>query len=779
MLLKNINTEFRKNPLITSINVIGYAVALSACIIIGSYVFYQASYNKFNTNIERIYRLNYKNSDKGTTNASLNHQWFDVLPSEFPEIEKMARFGWSWENKIIYQEHEFTASGAEGDKELFDIFSFPVLEKSSDNFFENPRSVAISASLAKKIFGDSDAIGKNFRLNYDHDYTVSAVFKDIPENSSVKFDFLTSANDLLDDYGDYMKKHWTWWMWRTFVLLDEDAHAAAFGDRMKPLQKKHIGEWHANTFHYYLQPLKDIHLKSADVAGSFSSDVSITFIYIFISAGLLILLISCFNYINLSVAGFERRKRSVSIHKIIGASRSLLFKQYTFYSIVLNIISITFAVLITALVLPLLSDWGIKEVRVPFDNIWFWFIIFGFSIIVGILSGIYPALFISKTVAKINSESVKTNMTFRNVLLTLQFAIAIVLLISASTIRKQLNECIYCELGYNHSSLISIGGTNNIWDHYESFHDELRKIPGVLETTSCSFNLPGYFGNFWPVKPEGTIESIEIFHTYVTSNFFDVLAIPVITKIGEIKEDTSRTMNNALINEEAFKQFNQGNAILGKTYKLGEMTVTVTGVVSNFHNNSLRDKIKPLQFNIIDKGWNNIVRLDDMSSKNTIAEIKKVWEKFEPVIPFNHSVIDDLISNQYSKEQSYLKIINMFFWLAILISLLGLIGLVQLTIQFRIKEIGIRKVNGARIRDVVFLLNKGVIIWVLTAFIIACPISWYAMNKWLENFAYKIDLSWWVFLMSGIFTLLVTSLTLTIVSWKTARRNPVEALRYE
>jgi putative ABC transport system permease protein len=394
------------------------------------------------------------------------------------------------------------------------------------------------------------------------------------------------------------------------------------------------------------------------------------------------------------------------------------------------------------------------------------------------LSGLYPAGYISKTVITPNPKASKSRSIFSNGLITIQFSIAIILLVSIVTIRKQLNESTKGDLGYNYTSLISFGSTEEIFKHYSALHDEIGKIPGVISITSCGFEIPGYLGNFWAVQPEGA-EKLDIFHTSVAPNFFEALGIPIRNKLSELREDTASASDRAIINDEAVKRFGIGETVVGKTYKLGETNMEITGITGDFHIGSMRDLIKPIHFTIMDKNWNQLIRLEKANQDNAIAQIQRVWEKFETVAPFAYRFVDHMIGEQYSKEKSLLKLFNVFFVLAMIISLIGLFGLVQLLLRFRVKEIGIRKVNGAKVLQVMAMLNKEFIKWVIIAFVIACPISWYIMHRWLQSFAYKTDLSWWIFIAAGAVTMVVALLTVSWQSWRAATRNPVESLRYE
>jgi putative ABC transport system permease protein len=341
-----------------------------------------------------------------------------------------------------------------------------------------------------------------------------------------------------------------------------------------------------------------------------------------------------------------------------------------------------------------------------------------------------------------------------------------------------MNESIKGNLGYSHSSLISFSLTEGIFNQCKVLQSEINRIPGVVATTSCGFELPGYLGNYWPVKPQGA-EKIEIYHTSVASNFFDMLGIPLKVKLGELREDTSAKSGIAVINEEAVKQFGIGETVVGKIYNLGNTKMSIAGIAGDFHIGSMRDLIKPIQFTISDKNWNQIVKIEKVNQANVIAQIQKVWEKFESVEPFTYKFIDDLIGEQYNKEKSLLILFNLFSALAMIISLIGLFGLVQLLLRFRVKEIGIRKVHGARVFQVMSLLNEDFIKWVVIAFIVACPIAWFAMHKWLQGFAYKTEMSWWIFVFAGVTALGIALLTVSWQSWVAATRNPVDALRYE
>lgn len=777
MIIRNFYRELKQNRAIATINIFGYSVALSACLIIGLFVYRQFTFDRFHKDLDRIYRLNYISNAKKTHSATTNHQWAEVIRKEIPGVEKTARFAWSSEKHIEFNKRDFIAEGGVGDRELFDVFSFPLVEKEADNFFEKPHSVAISRSLANKIFGNDSPIGKTVILNYENPFTVTAVFEDIPSNSSLNFDFLTSVNNDLNDFGDEMKYHWAWWWLRTFVVVNNESVAAGFGDAMKPLQRKYVGDWYVEASTYYLQPYKNIHLHSASVLGSFDTDVSITLIYIFCSAGVLILLISCINYINLSVAGFESRKRSISIKKIIGAGRGYLFKQYMSYSLLLTYLCILIAIILMAYAIPVLRKQGIGGMDIPYDKPGFWIILVLFGLVTGLLSGLYPARLISKTVMNHKNNLPKSRSLFSNIMITFQFTITIILLISTVTIRKQLHESTRGNLGFNHSSMISFGTTREVFDHMESMQNEIRKIPGVLSLTSCSFGLPGDLGNFYPVQPEGA-EKIDLFHASVAPDFFEAMGIPL--KIStELREDTAAASDHVVINEEAVKRFGIGESVAGKTYAMGDTKMEITGIAADFHIGSMRDRIKPAQFKVMNRNWNQIVRLEQVNQQSTIAQIERVWEKFETVQPFEYRFVDDLIAEQYQKEQSLFKLFNVFFALAMIISLVGLFGLVQLLLRFRIKEIGIRKVNGANTTQIMVLLNRDFIKWVALAFVISCPFAWFAMHTWLQNFTYKTDLSWWIFLAAGAVTVTVALLTVSGQSWKEAGRNPVEALKNE
>ncbi len=777
--LKNFFKEIKSNRSITVINVFGYALALASCLVIGTFVYHQSTFDRFNVNKDRIFRMNRFLNEKSTHEAITNHHWAEVLPGEITGIEKIARIGRSYESSIEFEKNEFKAIGATGDKELFDIFSFPLKEKEGEDFFSKPLSIAISQSLAQKIFGKTSPLGKTLKLGYQRDYTVTAVFKDIPLNSSFSFEFLLNTSDMLNEYGEQMKNHWAWWAWNTFILVKDQSIVSNFGEIMKPLQNKYVGEWYAKSNDYYLQPLSKIHFHSASIMYSFDKDIPVALVYIFISAGILILIISCINFINLSVASFEARKKSVAIKKIIGASRAYLFKQYMSFSILITFLCVLISLIIASYFIPWLKTLGITGIDIPYNNPFFWLIILIFSLFTGFLSGIYPSNHISKIISLSTNNTVKTRSVFRNALITVQFIIAIFLLIAATTIKKQLNHSIKGNLGFEHASLLSFSTSQDVFNHYDAFNEEIKKINGVLSTTSCGFSVPGDLGNYWPVKPSGGNEQIEIFHSSVAPNFFDVMKIPIKVKLGTFREDTTLAYDYAVINEEAEKQFDMGETILGKTYNIGETKTEVTGIAKDFHISSLHNKIKPSQFFIRDKNWNYIVQCGTSDEKEIIAKIQQVWKKFEPIQPFKYELIDDLITQQYARENVLLKLFNIFFVLSILISLVGLFGLVQLLLRFRVKEVGIRKVNGAKAYQIMAMLNKDFIIWVLVAFMIACPFAWLAMHKWLQSFAYKTTLSWWVFAAAGAIAIMVALLTVSWQSWRAATRNPVEALRYE
>ncbi|NBC81967.1 MAG: FtsX-like permease family protein [Bacteroidetes bacterium] len=777
--LKQYIIEIRSNRLITVINVVGYSIGLAACILIGSYTIHQLSYNNFHEHSERIFRLNYYQSQKNNHNATTNHQWAQVIPEEIPEVDKVARYDWPWERDLSFDSKVVKANGCMGDGELFQIFSFPLIHGNQESIFSEKQGIAISESVAKKLFGHTDVLGKSLILEVEDKYTITAVFKDIPANSSIRFEYLINAKDQIAQWNSNSQNHWLMWRWRTFVMLHDQDQVEAFEGKMPALQKKHIGNWHADVFNYSLQPLKDIHLGSSHIRGSFNSDNKISTLYIFASIGVLILLIACFNFINLTTTSFEDRKKSISIKKMIGANRKTLFFQYLFYSILLTIICVLIGILLSKQFLPELQRLSGDSIQIPFNNVFFWIAIILFSIIIGTLAGIYPALFIARKVSLSRSNDLISTFGVRNTLVVFQFAITIGLLSFIGIVKKQLNLSTKGDLGYHYTSSINFWNSENTFNHYDAFHQEMAKIPGVISSTSCNFSLPGHFGNFWGVKPKGLKENVEIFHAQAATDFFEVMEIPLNKQIEPLIADTTQQADRCVINQQAYQLFAMEDDILGNQFKIGETKNTVIAVMSDFHNNTLHEKVKPLSLSLQEKCWNNLVQIDQNRINETLTAIKQLWSKFEEKYPFDYQFVDQSIARRYEREQKLMNLISLFFGLAIFISLLGLYGLMRYIAQYRTKEIGIRKVNGAKWVQIIQLLNVNMVRTIIIAFIIGCPLAYYFMHKWLEKFAYKTEISWWIFAISGFVALCIALLTVSWQSWRAASRNPVEALRYE
>ena len=774
-ILKNAINEFKTNSGVTLINFVGFTLAISACILVGLYIKHNISYDKFNERAENIYRLNYFQNKKDFHSSMTNHQWAKVLQEEIPEVELATCFTpWQNEKTIKVGQNEFKVIGEWGDKNLFRVFSFPFLEGNEKTVFANPNSIAISKSLAHKLFGKNKVIGERIEVEHNEEYFISAVFEDIPQNSSIRFDFLL---DIGESQGS--NTHWLSWGWQNFVLLKNNTNPRDVAAKMKDLQKKHISEWHSNDFDYTFQPLLDIHFNSQHLQGSNLSDMKKTNIYVFGSIGLVILLIACFNFINLTIVGFQSRETDVKIRKLLGANRSSLFVQFMAYSTMLTTLCLILAVLISELAQPLLEKISGDVIRLPFNSIVFWCIVLVGGIALGVITGIFPSVRLSGKRAFQKDYANHTFFSFRSILMVFQFVAIIGLLSFVGMVKKQLNFSTTGDLGYNYSNVVQVVGSENIYKKHKAFESEISKIAGVVATTSANFVLPSHFGNFGGAKPGGAEKSIDIYHGDIAPNFFEVMGVPLYKSSPVLRPSTSKQVNNVIINKQAYNDFGIGDNILNNSYKYHGNTCKVEGIVEDFHYYNMKEKMKPIAFHLAEKGWIHYIRIEANTTRSVLKELEKTYLLFEKNRPFTYMFVDKMIGAMYEKETKLFQLISVFFGLAIFIAMIGLIGMVKYLTIYKTKEIGIRKVNGAKVSEVLTMLNKDFIKWVFIAFFIAVPLAWYAVNKWLENFAYKTTLSWWIFVLAGMLALGIALLTVSWQSWRAATRNPVEALRYE
>jgi putative ABC transport system permease protein len=797
-----------KYKFISFINLFGLTVGLTCCLLITTYIINELSYDRYNKNGENVYRVTrsfYNAEGVPTLNLSTISPPFGYyFPTDFPEIKKMTRLlnggttPIKYKDKLINEPDVYFA-----DENLFDVFTLNVLEGDPKSALKNPFSVMLSEETAKKYFGNEDAMNKVLRANNQFDVKVTGVYKGFPANSHMHPGMLLSFSTLKDPvvYGaENLRTNWGNNSFFTFLLLPEHydinrmiAQFPAFIDRRMD-HKDYNGNLPSKFTKLGLQKLTDIHLYShTDYEAEPNGDISR--VYIFSIIGLFILLIACINYMNLSTARSALRAREIGIRKVIGARKKEIISQFLSESVLISWAAIMISFALLYYTLPWLNQLSEQhltlnillkgQILIP---------IFLTPFIVGILSGIYPALFMSsfqpvKTLKGLFKAG-SANVSFRKVLVVAQFAISIVLIITTIIVFQQLRYMQKTSLGYDKTHVITIPYYNFLNTPYETFRNELLQNSDIKDVARSSRiptgRLLDYMGASAYVGDSLRPLTANIKYVAADYDFIPTYGVRVVAGRNFSRaygtDTTNFILNEAAVSAIGWKS--PGEAV-GKDFKYGQFKGKIIGVIGDFHFESLHQKIVPIILlnpaTTADQSFfNNLsVKISGNNINGTLATIEKTWKKFLPEIPYQYTFLDENFAKLYESEQRQGTLFTVFACIAIFIACLGLFGLSAFSISQRVKEIGVRIVLGAKVNSIVTLLSKDFLKLVLIAAIIAFPVAWYVMTHWLEDFAYRINIHWWVFILSAILAVLVALGTVSFHAIKAALANPVTSLRSE
>lgn len=792
-----------KNKLYSFINILGLAIGVASFILIMVYVNYERSYDTFEGS-ENVYQV-YMDALEGDVFEASDAQTANLigptLKQEFPEVTEQVRLyrfdkvTFKYDEKIIEE-----SKGSLADETYFEVFNYPLLKGDKQNALKEPNTIVLTASFAKKIFGAQDPIKKTLSGFYSGEevlLTVTGILKDIPENTHMKTNFLISFNTYGNWFASDAEKELNWGHCNFYTYLKTDKNAD------KDLLKNKVI---ASDFEddederYNIEPLEDIHLYSNKPYES-ETNGSISRIKFLTAIAFIVLLLSWLNYINLSTTKSLERAKEVGVRKVAGAQRMQLILQSLTESVVLNGIAIVIAIILTISMLSLYNNVTGKELVVQTSTIIQLLPVISFIVVGVILAGLYPAILLSGySPSKALKGKIRTSASGLNIrkgLIVMQFLATIVLLIGTIVVTKQIDFLQKQPIGAELNQTISFHGEflNNISDSLvrnkcKILETELQKFPFVHSTARTqTYPGDGYdnLSSFIGVKyPNGTQDSKKIFYNYTTdSNYLDVLDIQFLAGNNFINNPKGES-NTIIINETCMREigiFNPNEAI-NKTIAFFGRDWVISGVIENYHHFGLKKRIHPMIILHGNSSNNLLVKFDKTVASTSgynkaIAQVEEKWKQILPQRTFSYTFLDKKFEAQYNDDKEFSAAFRMFTLLAIFIAALGLFGLTSYTCIQRKKEIGIRKVNGASIFKILKLLNIDFIKWVGIAFIIAIPIAWYTMNSWLENFALKTNLSWWIFVLAGIMALGITLLTVSWQSFMAANGNPVDVLRDE
>jgi putative ABC transport system permease protein len=769
------------------LNIAGLAIGMACSLLILLWITDEKAVDNFHVKGGRLYSVYERQYYDGKIESG--HYTPGVLPDEMkkvlPQVEMSS--GFSGGERMTFQvgDKMLKEDGAFAGADFFRMFSYPLLEGKAESALGAPTSMAISRKMAVAFFGSPQAaIGKTLRNENRRDLKVMAVFEDQPSTTSDKFDFVINWYTYLND-DDTWAKDWGNNGPRTYVLLRKDANAAAFDGQITHFLAKY-NKFFSKGFYIELgiQRFGDMYLHSQIVNGKIEGG-RIEYVRLFSLVAIFILCIACINFMNLTTARSVKRAKEIGIRKVVGAVRPALIRQFMAEAVLLAMISVILSLGIVLLALPAFNQLTGKEIVFPYASASFWLSLTALVFVTGLISGSYPALFLSSfqpiRVLKGTLRFSPATAWFRRGLVVFQFVLSIVLIIGTIVVSQQVDYVQSVNLGYNRENLVYIPLEGDLTGKYNVFKEEALKLPGV-GTVSRSSQSPtnienGTLGVDWDGKdPNNTI-----MFTNTSAGYDFVTTMGLQLKEGrEFSPAYGTDTVGYILNEEAAKRLGYKDPI-GRRLKFWGHEGHIVGVVRNFHFNSLHDPIRPLIIFYGEKEqWGQaIVRTKAGQTKETLKGLEALCRQLNPKFPFTYQFADEQYRNLYKSEEVVHGLANCFAALAIFISCLGLLGLAMFTAEQRTKEFGIRKVLGAKAGTLFTLLSKDFLILVLVAFLLAAPLAGLAMHKWLQNFAYQINLQWWVFLMAGALALLIALATVSFQAIRVAVANPVKSLRTE
>jgi len=798
-MLKNfIKTAFRnigRHKVFTSINLIGLVLGITAFLLIMIWVGYETSYDKFNDNKDRIQRL-CVDFEAGS------HMIYPMtmpaagplLIEDFPEIENAARLEAPTRANIKIGEESFVETGVcHADNSIFEIFTFPLIDGDPGSVLINPFTVVISESMVQKYFKNSDPIGKTLEIDGRGPFTITGVFKDIPQNSHFSFNIAASFETFYSEDKDLME-NWFHIQFFTYLLFAENADIDNFAAKLPEFVDKYLGETLESfgaKLDLFLQPLTSIHLYS-ELAGDLARQSDINQLYLFIAIALFVLLIACINFINLSTANSTVRSKEIGMRKTVGSGPWQLILQFMVESIILCFLAMLISISLVEIIRPYLYNVFGSHVDLTFISpAGMVIFVLSFPIIVGILAGSYPAFYLSqlKPIMILKSGIYKSGHKprVRSILVIFQFSISIILIVATLTIFNQINFMKLSNPGFQEESMIVIPGVRQI--SKTSSHDVLKQSleqMQEIETAGFSSLFPGRGIQKAIMYPEGFSQDQPQMgeKLFIDADYINALGIEMVEGrnfSAEMKTDSEKSV---MINETAAHKFGWKNAI-GKTFTIpsrdGESyKMEVVGVVKDFHSTSLHEPIEPLIiYNNVNRTNFMVIKTRSEDISRTIESIKKQIKQLAPDHVMKYYFLDETLDSMYRQDQQIARLALYFSVLTILLGCLGLLGLTTFLVQNRNKEIGIRKVLGSSVLDIVVLFTKEFCKWVVIAILISWPVSYFIMNKWLQSFAYRDNIGVSVFLISAGISLLIAIVTVSSQTIKTAMANPVDVLNYE
>ncbi|MBW6534492.1 MAG: ABC transporter permease [Mariniphaga sp.] len=769
--LKTLIRSLVRNKVTSVITIIGFSVSISMALVLIAFLINEFSYDKYYPNIERIYRV-FINENV----TSVREDFRENILGQYPEIENVCLYN-NFGTNLTYEDKPYRGNMIATDTSFFNIFSIQFINGSTQSSLNNLNDVVITESFARKIFGDENPVGKTLVAEYREPLVVSGIIKDFSDNSSIQGDFITNSKLRIIWTGSTDVQGNNIAFFRMFILV-KDAEKT---DHLQEILRRDLTALSATG--YMCTTVSSINLipfaKSYFMQGidrSMTKHANLKLIQLLSIISIIIILLAVFNYINLSTATHSDRLREIGIKKTIGAERWQIFSQFISESFFICFISFMLAMFLAYLWAPFFEKFLGSQININtlFRPVWIGWLIIGVFMI-SVVSGFYPALSISKlkplSILRKKEVTKQGSLGFRAVLNILQYTVSVSLIITLIVLSRQIEYVRTKDFGFDADQLLRVDVHWSLNSKADVIREKLLNYPSV-KNVCFSHGSPGsiYSSSSWDALGE---EDAIINQLSTDTAFFKVFQIPLIQGRKPLSSDFN---NVCYINETAYKKTGW-TSFEGKKFHGTE----IIGIVKDFNFANLYNPITPLVIPISsDMGISHVtLRISPENIPQIMAALQAVWSEVCAGHALNYQFYDQWLDSMYKKEERLTSSIRLFAVLAIMISCLGILGLAEFSIKKRMKEIGIRKVNGAKVSEILAMLNKDFIKWVAIAFVIATPIAYYTMHKWLENFAYKTNLSWWIFALAGLLALGIALLTVSFQSWKAATKNPVESLRYE
>ena len=780
------------NKVYSALNILGLATGMAVALIIGLWVYYQFSYDRFLSGYQQAYSVKFKYNNNGEIDvgSATCLPLAETLKKDIPGIRYATQTDWMGPHSLVVGDKKLYSGGAMAGSDFLKIFQYPLLKGKADVVLKNPYSIVLNETTAKALFGNEDPVNKIVRIDNSHDLKVTGVLRDVPSNSTLQFNYIVLFSYYFQNY-DWVKNdvaNWNDNSFQTFVALQPNVSYAQIEPKLKTIAKKYGGDFYKTVnAELFMQPLKDRHLytdfKNGIAVGGF-----IDYVKMFSIIGLLVLIIACINFMNLSTARSEKRAREVGIRKAVGSQRKSLILQFLIESVVITFIAFLLSLLIVQLALPAFKALTKTNISVPYGSSIFWFIMMGYVLLTGLVAGARPAFYLSSfKPVKVLKGAIQAGGTAslpRKILVVIQFSCSIALVISTIIVYQQIQHAKERPIGYDASRLIMTDASNDLSRNYDALKNDMLQSGMVTSVTKSSSPVTEIWSNNSVSDWQGRLpgETLGLATIGVSdADYFKTMEIQI-KQGGNFTGNLAADSLSVILNEAAVKRMRFKkplNQII--TWHDVPQKARVIGVVKDALMSSPFSPAEPTIF-IYDPGWSNIItyRLSPtVNTQQAITKLTEIFNKYNPSYPYLYHFVNESYASKFDLETLIGKLAGLFAALAIFISCLGLFGLAAYMAEQRTKEIGIRKVLGASVSQVWLLLSKDFIVLVIISCVIASPVAFYFLQNWLQKYDYRITISPFVFIMAGIAAIVITIITISFQAIKAAIANPVKSLRTE